>query len=165
MQVPFSVEAWTFWSATCLNVFFDRVIPVVGPGIRFLIRGIAKEMVAIELGRKPVGADDKKLVDAKQALLGGSKLFGTTIGIVERELYLYALVFQFFQILQGVIVFKGFSAWVQARSGETEYDRSHMLAHYYAYTLGNLFSIGWAIVLFQAAKASYPLVQTLFANF
>ncbi|MFN7992843.1 MAG: hypothetical protein U0Q18_04545 [Bryobacteraceae bacterium] len=190
-MITFDVQqGWVFWIATAANVIAELPkIALMPKIIRPLIRRIAKELVAVGIKRR-VGSstDQDKLVNETFDKLGGNNLFGSTIGLFERELYLYALVFNVQAIITGVLVFKGFNAWLQAESkagsaGEKPdaaanvpsippaagtalapsdaaalAPRDEMLAHYYGYTIGNLVSIAFALALFHMAKAAVVFI-------
>jgi hypothetical protein len=188
-------QGWIFWLATTLNVFSEMPFALMPKVIRPLIRRVAKEVVSVEQKRKVTNCrEDAELVENKVEALGGNKMFGSTIGLVERQLYLYGLVFNLPAVITGVLVFKGFNAWLQADTkppdrseiripkrseNESQPDaarptcaertespaptrpgttpplakRHEMLVNYYSYTLGNLTSIAFALLLFHITKA------------
>ncbi len=171
---PLFTDVWTFWVAVLLNMFFGLSrYSVVGWCIGRLIRRSAQEICDLpEI--KSLGVD----VNAEETALDlfSRTMLGATIGVLERVLYIYALTVSVAPLLAGVITLKAFSAWVQ-RENATPADRSDQsskdalppsahqefhhsalrylpqrirdLSRWYAYTIGNLVSLSFAIALFS----------------
>jgi hypothetical protein len=104
--------------------------------------------------------DPIESVEQRVDRMGGNELFGATIGLVERSLYLYALTYGVIGILQAVIVFKGFAGWVTV-GATSEKHGSKILSHFYGYTIGNLFSIALAIGCYEMSVFIYYLLTRL----
>lgn len=63
--------------------------------------------------------------------------FAALIGITERFLYVYAVMFSQFSLLSGWLVMKAFFGWISNR-GTTQKER---LSHYHTYLFGNALSL------------------------
>lgn len=82
---------------------------------------------------------------------------GRTIGFLERQIFLYALFASVFDLITAVIVFKAFAEWIKPAAPERSriaHDNAQrtILSRFYAYTIGNLLSILWALAIFEVCR-------------
>jgi hypothetical protein len=151
----------TFFNTAAHTWFGDLVRRV----IRKAIAKIAEETLEADAQKKGKERDWAPIepgesLEDRVEKMGGNDLFGGTVGWVERQLYLYALSYGVVQILQAVVVFKGFAGWVTV--GVT--DKSHsskVLSHFYGYTIGNLISLALAIAFYEASLLVYYALSSL----
>lgn len=92
--------------------------------------------------------------------------FGRSIGFLERQIYLYALLIDGLDLITAVVVFKAFAEWIKpdAQPGTTagsDDSQKMLLARFYAYTIGNLLSILWAIAIHEASGPLATLMPAL----
>lgn len=92
---------------------------------------------------------DQAITDAVKKHIGSEPL-GNVIGIVERQLYLYAAFSGMHAIISGIIVFKAFSGWI-TRDGKMS--DKEVLAQFYVYAIGNFISIGWALAIYEFGRS------------
>jgi hypothetical protein len=96
-------------------------------------------------------------------LIGGSKLFGATIGFFERQAYLYSLAV-LPSLMTGVLLFKAFFSWINSSAITEASHRQLAIAQYYSYALGNLISLIWAIVFYHLAQLAVRYFHLLAAT-
>lgn len=102
---------------------------------------------------------------SREALLKRPR-FGRSIGFLERQIYLYALSAKGLDLITAVVVFKAFAEWIKpnvqpGKTAATDDSQKMLLARFYAYTIGNLLSILWAIAIHEASGPLATLLPVL----
>jgi hypothetical protein len=140
----------------------------LGDAIRWLIQtGVYKiEQERLEAEEQVAGVrresapEDEHAATTPAAESGAGKLFGATIGWIERELYIYALAFGAVGILSAVLLFKGFTGWITIGATDAS-KRPEALSHFYGYTIGNFISLGLAIAYYEIGLGVYHAASSL----
>ncbi|WP_203072417.1 hypothetical protein [Falsiroseomonas ponticola] len=156
------IDLGLYVAATLVNLAIT-VLPIFKVGYRFSIRALTIDTALTE------------------NLLLSQPRFGRTIGFLERQVYLYALFINGLGLITAVVVFKAFAEWLKppeaaksaapapqaadipapqaadipAPQAATKPDgdgQNDILARFYAYTIGNLLSILWAIIIFEVCR-------------
>lgn len=174
--IPLFSDFWTYLVATSVNVLLELMKgrSPVGFVIQRLIHRTAEELC--DLPYVKAAAQEKSVsVCPKQTAsdLTGKSFFGSTIGILERQIYVYAFIVGIGPIISGVVTLKAFSAWVQRpdpkdqnNAPSAEYPGSALpflpprttdLSRWYSYIIGNLVSFVFAVVLFHLGRLTVPL--------
>jgi len=148
---------WVFVSASVLNLLFSFFPVIYGSVYLFsylLARAAAKhQKVKTANCDKPVGEAVNEAMKAALKDLSEFHSIGEIIGFVEREIYLYALVSQGTNagnLIAGVLMFKGFTAWLTLKSPDGSDKLT--LARFYSYTIGNFLSLLWAFFFYEFAR-------------
>ncbi len=156
------IDLGLYLAATLVNLAIT-VLPIFKVGYRASIRALTIDTALTE------------------NLLLSQPRFGRTIGFLERQVYLYALFINGLGLITAVVVFKAFAEWLkppeaakpgtpapqaanapapqaanapapQAATKSDSDGQNDILARFYAYTIGNLLSILWAIIIFEACR-------------
>ena len=164
LDVPF--QYWIFAVATLLNLLSD-LVGVIGWTISVCIRFFAREVAVLK--KAPAGGTlnleqmTQKVTAELRADLGADRPVGRVVGVIERELYLYALIFPIHGLITAVLLFKAFSGWLELSGspektggeilGSAELAGLGTLSKYYSYAIGNFLSLIWAILIFEVIRA------------
>jgi hypothetical protein len=165
-NVPF--QLWIFAIATLLNVLSDR-FGVIGWTISACIHSFAKEIAALKTPATAVTQTleqiTQQVIAELRADLGADRPVGRIVGMVERELYFYALIYPMHGMITAVLLFKAFSGWLKLGDpppttaptnvlGSQELKGLQTLARYYSYAIGNFLSLAWALLIFEVIRAA-----------
>ena len=166
-NVPF--QLWIFVIATLLNVLSDR-FGVIGWTISACIHSFAKEIAALKTpaagGTQTLEQITQQVIAELRADLGADRPVGKVVGMVERELYFYALIYPMHGLITAVLLFKAFSGWLKlgdpspaatpttAVLGSQELMGLQTLSRYYSYAIGNFLSLAWALLIFEVIRAA-----------
>ena len=167
ISVP--VQYYVFAAATFFNIALD-LIGVVGWTISACLRVFVREVAVLKTpaARGPETLEQiiKNVIAELRADLGADKPVGRIVGLVERELYLYALIFPMHGLITAVLLFKAFSGWLklgdtpaapdsQGGLSSIELMGLQTLVRYYSYAIGNFVSLAWAIFIFEGVRAVF----------
>ena len=163
-NVPF--QLWIFVIATLLNVLSDR-FGVIGWTISACIHSFAKEIAALKTpaagGTQTLEQITQQVIAELRADLGADRPVGRIVGMVERELYFYALIYPMHGLITAVLLFKAFSGWLKLGDTPVTPDSQGVLSsvelmglqtlvRYYSYAIGNFVSLAWAILMFEGIR-------------
>lgn len=137
--------------ATVLNL---GSAPLLGGLIRWLwacnlaeaLKGHAEASDRTKLPEKERNA-------VEESIGRGQPWFGSIIGLLERQIYIYVLMTKG-DVFGGVLVFKAFTGWMDLTKVEGAPPTSAAyLSRFYGYAIGNFTSLLWAIGLHEVAKS------------
>jgi hypothetical protein len=175
LEPPF--QWWVYLAATALNLLLG-VSGFIGKTIGWCIDAFVSEVALLKKGK----SSQQSLQEAIQAAiaedredLGAKRPIGRIVGVIERQIYLYALFSPIHGMITAVLLFKAFSGWLKLGdpldksgheadlkvNGETEIKGLRTLARYYSYAIGNFMSLAWALLIFEGLRAALQMSSQL----
>ena len=163
-SVPF--QYYVFAVATLFNIALN-LLGLVGWTISVCLRVFVREIAVLKTpaarGTETLEQIIKNVIAELRADLGADKPVGKVVGLIERELYLYALIFPIHSLITGVLLFKAFSGWLKLGDTPVTPDSQGVLSsvelvglqtlvRYYSYAIGNFVSLAWAILIFEGIR-------------
>ncbi|WP_428030284.1 hypothetical protein [Ancylobacter sp.] len=147
-----------FYALLTLFNLAVQLLGLVGFAITLLVKKFAAEFA--RNSAEPVAQSqriDHAIAESEAEILkdlNGKEPFGRVIGIVECQLYYYALMTTP-SLISPILIFKAFSNWLSFKADNTpdgEAKSIRTLARFYSYAIGNFISLAWAIFSFELAR-------------
>lgn len=179
LEPPF--QWWVFLVVTALNVLLG-LSGFIGKTIGWCIDGLAREIALLRRGdssQQSLEALIEAAIAEGREDLGAKRPIGRIVGVLERQIYLYALMSPIHGLITAVLLFKAFSGWLKlgdmpdAKTEQTDDSKANLesefkglktLARYYSYAIGNFMSLAWAVLIFEGMRLALrlqPQLQTV----
>jgi len=173
-----SFQWWVFIVVSVINLVLGWS-GVIGKTTAFCIDAFVTEFVLMKRGPL-VGQSLDEAIRAAKAQdredFGVGRPLGKVVGVIEREIYLYALLTPIHGLITAVLLFKAFSGWLRLgdtsngddkdqlleETGKAETKGLRTLARYYSYAIGNFISVAWALLMFEGIRVAlqqFPILQ------
>ncbi len=153
LEIPFQ---WGLYLVmTIANVIAGMWL--TGPTISWAIKRFVREAAPVVAKPTSDGESLQSVIDAAEvklkAAIGAIRPFGREVGMIERQLYLYALLANLSALFSGVLLFKAFFAWIDVKQEKPSDEERYMsLARYYGYAIANFLSVLWSLLIFEVVK-------------
>jgi hypothetical protein len=144
---------WTI--SVCLRVFVREVAVLKTPPAR---------------GTEMLEQIITNVIAELRADLGADRPVGKVVGLIERELYLYALILPIHGLITAVLLFKAFSGWLKLGDTPVTPDSQGVLSsvelmglqtlvRYYSYAIGNFVSWPGRSLFSKASESCFGTAQ------
>lgn len=176
LEPPF--QWWVFLVTAALNVLLG-LSGFIGKTIGWCIDFLVKEVAFLRKGnssQQSLQAAIEAAIAEDREDLGAKRPIGRIMGVIERQIYLYALISPIHGLITAILLFKAFSGWLKLgdmpdikaeqtdgakENVESEFKGLKTLARYYSYTIGNFMSLAWAVFIFEGMRLALRLQPQL----